>query len=649
MVFMTKFDWLDRKTPSVNGKNGQSSWLSRSRIRAGLAPPGPPLSNHSYDSQLAEASVRPYLLFLDMRFWRIARTIWVATMSKWVDDCSDNQSLQTEEAFVQKRRLKAKWLTGRLVELGATFIKLGQFLSVRRDLLPIELAEELSSLQDRVPPYEIALVRETIHSELGAWPEALFASFDPKPIASASIGQVHKAVLADGSVVAVKVQRPNLANILYQDLGYMRWFAKLALFFKLKGDWQGWLDLSDEFGRTLFTEIDYIKEGRNADRLRHALRERSEILIPKVFWKFTSRKVLTLQFLAGTKIDNVSQLQRMNLDFNELGKQLVDCYIEQVLTHGFFHADPHAGNLAINQEGKIIIYDFGMIGEIASDKQDAIWGAIGAVVNKDVAELVRYLIKLGLVRKTVGQEALFRALEPFIDYYSGSSLAELDFSHLEKDIDQIVMARALKLPANLAYLIRTAVTLEGVTRILKSDFSFSQAAKPSLKRWLMRQPSRARGLLSLLYRKKVTLSEETQSLASNAKILEKQSIVAYRQQVHSENEPFICQDGSLLSNNSEGAERLGENSTPIVVFGSELKGQFQQLRWVGLLVFLQFLFNICYCQPGSISQNILDSKHFLIGNGLMGAIILWQLAKPVNFTRHLLKRTSKPEKGEQRR
>jgi predicted unusual protein kinase regulating ubiquinone biosynthesis (AarF/ABC1/UbiB family) len=633
---MRKFDSLDIDRLSKIEKNGKrflgnGSFLEGKMTESMIKTP----LTSSYSPELAEASVQPAFLLFDSRFWRIARTIWTVTMSSWGLEATDDQSA---EELSKMRRQKAKWLTTNLVDLGATFIKLGQFLSVRRDLLPVELSEELALLQDRVPPFSSELVRETIRSELGAMPEEIYAAFDSEPIASASIGQVHQATLKDGQSVAVKVQRPNLAKLLYVDLGYMRWFAKIALLLKLKGDWQGWLDLSDEFGRTLFTEIDYIKEGRNADRLRHALRERSNVVIPRVIWKYTSRRVLTLEFQGGIKIDRVAELENQHLDLNELGKSLIDCYMEQVLTHGFFHADPHAGNLAVNEHGKIVIYDFGMIGEITEEQRDTIWGCIAAVVNKDVRELITHLIKLGVVRADAEVKPIERTMQPFIDYYSGCSILDLDFSHLEKDIDQIAMERAIRLPPTLAYLIRTGVTLEGIARTLKSDFSFIEAAKPSLKRWLVSQPSQAAGLLSLLYRKKVTLGEGGTKLFTSAKTLEQSQNLPFAKNRSALNGAHEREDNALVGNNMGIDSKADQIGRRLATLEAELKEQSQRARRTGILVVCQLLLNLYYWQANLATKNGSFENYFLIGNGLMGAIILWQMAKPGSLLKRLRKR-----------
>lgn len=550
-------------------------------------------SHTSYDPALADRSVRLNQILFDRRFRRIARTLWSLTLLS----PEDEPTLAHDADWSNRLRARTASLTSTLAELGATFIKLGQFLSVRRDFLPAEVAEELALLQDRVPAFSQDLVRQTVESELGLSMEAIFASFDLIPIASASIGQVHRATLKDGRVAAVKVQRPDLALQLYQDLGAMRWFSKTAKLLRLKGDWDGWLEMADQFGRVLFNEIDYLKEGRNADKLRYALRSRNDVRIPKVFWKYTSKRVLSLEFLPGTKIDDINSLTNQGISKADLAKKLIDCYMEQVLVHGLFHADPHAGNLAVNSQGVLIIYDFGVLGEINEGQRAQIVQAIQAIVNRNSGKLVQALSALGMIRKSSSLPAIERALSPFIDYYAGKSIAELDFSNLEKDIDQIVMERAFTLPADLAYLIRTNVILEGIARTLEPDFSFVEAARPCLNRWLFEEKWRRGFDLGGIIQSISGASVSSSSKSNPAKDL-------------SEKEPISFQ------------------VTKVTSLEDELKTVKQKAKSIATLAILQLLLNLWGCQTYFAAKNHLDTNYFLIGNGLMGAIILWKLLKP---------------------
>ncbi|MBS1998283.1 MAG: AarF/ABC1/UbiB kinase family protein, partial [Cyanobacteria bacterium SZAS LIN-2] len=441
-----------------------------------------------YDPALADSAVRIERLIRDKRFWRSMSTLLQLLSGSAIDRLVRNR----KSTPVEQRRRSARRVKQALIELGAAFIKLGQFLSVRKDIISDELAEELMELQDRVPPFEFDLLKSTIERELGAPPDVIFKEFELTPIASASIGQVHRARLSDGRPVVVKVQRPDLAETFYQDLGYMRFIARIGPIIKPNADWESWLALSDEFGRTVFEEIDYLKEGRNADRIRQILKEHKAVRIPRVFWKLTGRHVLTMEYLPGVKIDKVNEIVKLGIDPVQLGNNLVAAYMEQVLSHGFFHADPHAGNLAVGPDGRIVIYDFGMMGEISAVQREAILGCIASVINYNGLELIKNLTTLGVVKEShQTSESLVRAVGPFIDYYKGKQIKELDFSHLEQDIDKIAMDRALKLPPSLAYLLRTGSSLEGIARSLHPNFSFVEAAKPVVKRWALANPAQA--------------------------------------------------------------------------------------------------------------------------------------------------------------
>ncbi|HEY9683148.1 MAG TPA: AarF/UbiB family protein [Oculatellaceae cyanobacterium] len=447
----------------------------------------------TYDPEIADEYVKLRRLALDDRFWSMTKL-----MASFAKEKARNKWLPDKKvpASVRKRALAIRFREA-LVELGPTFIKLGQFLSVRRDLLEAEVADELATLQDKVPPFSADQAIKTIAQELGQEPDKLFLEFDNTPIASASIGQVHRARLHDGREVVVKVQRPDLASKFYQDLGYMRALIRWGRRLKPDGDWDGWLALSDEFGRSLFSEIDYLQEGKNADRMRINLRDSGFIRIPRVIWKYTGRHVLAFEYCPGIKIDRISELKERGFDLIEIGNQLVYAYLEQVLIHGYFHADPHAGNLAIDDEGRIIMYDFGMVGEISEAQRLAIAGCVTSVIDKQGEDVAQYLVELGVLKAEANKAPVVRTLTPFIDYYSGRSVKDLDFSHLERDIDQIALERALKLPANLAYLLRAGSSVEGIARTLQPEFSFVEAAKPFIQRWLLSRPSAFGALLKI--------------------------------------------------------------------------------------------------------------------------------------------------------
>jgi predicted unusual protein kinase regulating ubiquinone biosynthesis (AarF/ABC1/UbiB family) len=470
----------------------------------------PPLPDDSqarsqYDASLADQAVRLPALLFDARFWQLG----VAFFS-FLITCL-KQVLAPDKGLSEKQRNTQMAVAVRqlLFDLGPTFIKLGQFLSVRGDILPEEMAHELALLQDRVPPFSLQQVRQTIVADLGAQPEQLFSEFHEVTLASASIGQVHRVRLKEGGLAVIKVQRPGLARAFYRDLGLMRLMARWWIFFgkmlsKAKiylpaypgvsqkktsrnFDIGAWLELSDEFGHTLFSEIDYLKEGRNADRLRRAVRSKPYIRVPRVIWKYTGRHVLALEYIPGTKISQVDELKEKGFDLEHLGNLLINCYLEQFVLTGFFHADPHAGNLAVDDYGRLIIYDFGMMGEIQEAQRRALLQCVMAVVRRDPERVVESLTELGVVDAQASRQAVSRAIAPFIEYYAGRDIMDLDFQHLEADIDKVVAERSFRLPANLAYLLRAGSSLEGIARTLKPDFSFVEAVKPVMTKWALKQ------------------------------------------------------------------------------------------------------------------------------------------------------------------
>ncbi len=586
----------------------------------------------AYDPELADRAVKAKNLLTDQRFLRVSKTL----MRFSLECCADKVLTTKGETELETRQRSAARLRQALVDLGPTFIKLGQFLSVRRDCLSVEMADELALLQDKVPPFSFDLVRKTIVSELGAPPEEVFQSFDEKPIASASIGQVHTAVLSDGRPVVVKVQRPDLARRFYQDLGCMRLLAKMGLLIKPEGPWQSWIELSDEFGRNLFQEINYLQEGRNADRVRTMLKDQPEIRIPRVYWKYTGRRVLTLEYMPGTKIDQVKELEAKGYDLGKIGNQLVSSYLEMVLMHGFFHADPHAGNLCVGPDGRIIIYDFGMMGEITDQQRDSITGCIAAVIKKDTEELVGHLKELGIVKADAQMAPIVRTVQPFIDYYAGKEVKDLDFTDLEHDIDQIALDRALVLPPTLAYLLRAGTSLEGIARTLKPNFSFVEAAKPPLKRWLMSRPHQASSLVKIFINGNLAIGREAILKIANGKSSETQTKSTKNDKPGklSQAKPTAFPATPPAANQEE----LTELRSRVVMLENQLKFQANQRYILGAMAVWMVFSTAAVFLP----QTGPYATYFLIGNGVMGAIIMWHLVT------HLRPDKSPTKKGSSR-
>lgn len=616
-----------------------------------------------YDPLLADETVRfPRPLF-DRRFWKIGFALLNFVFASSIQALFPNKKL----SLTQQKREKAATLRDLLFELGPTFIKLGQFLSVRRDILSEELAEELTLLQDRVPPFGLDLVRQTIESDLGGTPEDLFTQFDATPIASASIGQVHRVRLKDGKWAVIKVQRPNLAQQFNRDLGLMRLMAKMWIYLTslahklgLKPpmpkaspntkdpaqisrhrplDVQAWIDLSDEFGRTLFSEIDYLKEGRNADRLRRAVRSKPHIRVPRVIWKYTGRHVLALEYIPGTKISQTNDLRAQGFDLEQVGNMLVNCYLEQFVITGFFHADPHAGNLAIDDYGRLIIYDFGMMGEITEDNRRALLQCVMAVVRRDTDRVTKCLMELGIVSKTAPADAVSRSLSPFIDYYAGRDIMDLDFDHLEKDIDEVIADRSFRLPANLAYLLRAGSSLEGIARTLKPDFSFVAAVRPVMLKWALHQ-----GIESLARSGKLrefaefAFDELRASLKSDGDGDSKRLLKRFRpgatvssaQGTPSKTIPTAKITEAIVLTTAAPAKcpECSQHAHDVRKLNTQIRTAFVLiLVWVVLSVGSVIL--MVFADSSSYGPLTL---YFVIGNGVLGAIIIWKFTYLLKWT-----------------
>jgi predicted unusual protein kinase regulating ubiquinone biosynthesis (AarF/ABC1/UbiB family) len=294
---------------------------------------------------------------------------------------------------------QAVWLRESLIKLGPTFIKIGQALGTRADLLPLEYVTELATLQDQVPAFPTDDAFARIESELGRPLHECYPEIDSEPIAAASLGQVYRARLATGEEVAVKVQRPNLESIISFDIAILYRLVKLTNRFFPKAnenaDWEGMLR---EFHTTIFEEMDYIKEGRNADRFRYNFRTWRAVRVPKIFWSHTNTRVLTLEFVRGTKVVDIEGLRAHGISAVKVNRLLIRTYLKQLLEDGFFHADPHPGNLLVMDSGHLAFFDFGMVGRITPKLQSQMIDAFFHVVARDVQGLGQDIINLNFLK-----------------------------------------------------------------------------------------------------------------------------------------------------------------------------------------------------------------------------------------------------------
>lgn len=391
---------------------------------------------------------------------------------------------------------QAAWLRRNLIDLGPTFIKIGQTLGTRADLLPLSYVKELSTLQDDVPAFPTAEAFARIESELGKTLAECYAEIDSEPIASASLGQVYRARLFSGEEVAVKVQRPDLERIISFDVAILYRLIKLMNRFFPKAnenaDWEGMLG---EFHATVFEEMDYVKEGRNADRFRYNFRTWRAVRVPKIYWSHTRTKVLTLEFIRGTKIVDIEALRARRISPVKVNRLLVRTYLKQLLEDGFFHADPHPGNLLVMDSGHLAFFDFGMVGRIDAKLQSQMIDAFFHVVEKNVQGLGQDIINLNFLKPGVDPETVRPVVERLFKVYLNLKLGEVNFKELTYDLAEVVYEYPFRLPANFTYIMRALMTLEGIAIVTDPAFSFFETAKPYAKEFMLRREGRKFGKL----------------------------------------------------------------------------------------------------------------------------------------------------------
>jgi predicted unusual protein kinase regulating ubiquinone biosynthesis (AarF/ABC1/UbiB family) len=384
----------------------------------------------------------------------------------------------TEEKKNARRRAQAIWVRETFLELGPTFIKVGQLFSTRADLFPIEYVEELSKLQDKVPAFSYEQAEEIIVEDLGKTVQELFQNFDPIPLAAASLGQVHKAQLHSGSDVVVKVQRPGLKKLFEIDLAILRGIARYFQNHPRWGKGRDWVGIYDECCRILWLEIDYLNEGRNADTFRRNFRNCDWVKVPRVSWQYTSPRVLTLEYIPGIKISNYEALEASGLDRKELAQMGAKAYLQQLLNHGFFHADPHPGNIAVSPGGELIFYDFGMMGQITSNLREKLMETLFGITQKDADRVVKSLIAVGALTPTGDMGPVRRSIQYMLDHFMDQPFENQSIASISDDLYEIAYDQPFRFPATFTFVMRAFSTLEGVGKGLDPEFNFMEVAQP---------------------------------------------------------------------------------------------------------------------------------------------------------------------------
>ena len=395
---------------------------------------------------------------------------------------------ERKQARLEKQ---AMWMRESLIDLGPTFIKIGQALGTRADLLPLAYVKELATLQDQVPAFSTAEAFAILESELGRSIHEAYAEIDSEPIAAASLGQVYRARLATGEEVAVKVQRPNLESTISFDVAILFRLVKLTnRFFPRANENADWEGMLREFHSTIFEEMDYVKEGRNADRFRYNFRTWRAIRVPKIYWSHTNTRVLTLDFIRGTKVVDLEGLRANRISPVKVNRLLIRAYLKQLLEDGFFHADPHPGNLLVMDSGHLAFFDFGMVGRITPKLQSQMIDAFFHVVARDVKGLGQDIINLNFLKPGVDPETVRPVVESLFEHYLNLRLGEVNFKELTYDLAEVIYEYPFRLPSNFTYIMRALMTLEGIGVVTDPGFSFFETAKPFAREFMLRREGR---------------------------------------------------------------------------------------------------------------------------------------------------------------
>ncbi|XP_015073225.1 protein ACTIVITY OF BC1 COMPLEX KINASE 8, chloroplastic [Solanum pennellii] len=418
------------------------------------------------------------------------------------------QGGMTEAKKTERRKVLAKWLKETILRLGPTFIKIGQQFSTRVDILAQEYVDQLSELQDQVPPFPSETAVSIVEEELGGSLDNIFERFDREPIAAASLGQVHRARL-NGQEVVVKVQRPGLKDLFDIDLKNLRVIAEYLQKIDPKSDGakRDWVAIYDECASVLYQEIDYTKEAANAELFASNFKNLDYVKVPSIYWEYTTPQVLTMEYVPGIKINRIQALDQLGVDRKRLGRYAVESYLEQILSHGFFHADPHPGNIAVDDVngGRLIFYDFGMMGSISPNIREGLLETFYGVYEKDPDKVLQASIQMGILVPTGDMTAVRRTAQFFLNSFEERlaaqrkeremAQAELGFKKpltkeelkekkkqrlaaIGEDLLAIAADQPFRFPATFTFVVRAFSVLDGIGKGLDPRFDITEIAKP---------------------------------------------------------------------------------------------------------------------------------------------------------------------------
>jgi predicted unusual protein kinase regulating ubiquinone biosynthesis (AarF/ABC1/UbiB family) len=514
-----------------------------------------------YDPEVITAYYSRRPLQVGLRLFGILFPFLNLTLKLWWDRRLGQVQRNQRKRAVQLRNI--------LTRLGPAFIKIGQALSTRPDLVPPTYLDELTLLQDQLPPFPNEVAFQFIEEELGDRPEAIYAELTASPIAAASLGQVYRGKLKTGEEVAVKVQRPGLAESIAVDMYILRQVAKWAMrnIKQIRSDLVG---IMDEFASRIFEEMDYTHEGQNAERFARLYGHLKDVYVPRIYWEYTGRRVLTMEWVTGTKLTQPEALRAQGIDASYLIDVGVQCSLRQLLENGFFHADPHPGNLLATPDGKLAYLDFGMMSEVKPYQRYGLIEAVVHMVNRDFSGLANDYVKLEFLTPDTDLTPIIPALANVFNNALGASVAELNFKSITDQLSELMYEYPFRVPAYYALIIRSLVTLEGIAINVDPNFKVLSKAYPYVAKRLLTDPSPElrSSLRDLLFKEGRFRWNRLENLLRNAKSSQDYDL----NQVLDQTLDFLFSErGEFIRNHLadeivRGLDLLGQNAVQTVTY-----------------------------------------------------------------------------------
>lgn len=408
------------------------------------------------------------------------------------DMVARSKRLFRHDSSVIYRLTAAKRMRLVLEELGPTFIKLGQLLSTRPDIVPSSFVREFEKLQDSVPSISFDELKVQVERELGGGIDQYYSEIDPVPLAAASIAQVHRARLCTGEDVVIKVRRPGVVELVESDISALMGLANLAEHHISGSEIYDPIGVVREFARSIRREMDFTREGRTIERFRDNFTTTKWLHFPKVFWEQTSRGVLTLEYVNGIKVSDLESLERTGLDRRLVARRGADAFLEMVLNHGFFHGDPHPGNVMILPENVICLLDYGIVGRVDDEQKTFLSDILFAIVKRDMDEVISLLLFAGDISDNLNVRALKRDLSNFVDSYYEIPLQDIEVGRMLIEFIEIITIYNIRIQPDLMLLAKSLVIIEGMGRNLDPDFNMVEHLRPFMEKALKQKYSARR-------------------------------------------------------------------------------------------------------------------------------------------------------------